>query len=644
MNASAIHLRPVAITTSLMLSVALVLTSCGGGQGDAPQAKDIEAEEAKIAQADADDRRHSRGLYLTDSLDRLSRGGSNPGWANAHDAAYLAQGARQSGEELQAAEQQAQAAEKAQTRTDGEQANAPATDLSVLTPGQIAPKSVYASGGVAAKAAAVRIPVFRFHNGSTGAHFYTTSTAERDQVQANLSPPFSFEGPAFSVASAFSPGLHPVHRFFNTRSGVHFYTISEAERANVAANLPHFNYEGVAYHASQVAGTGLVPFYRFYVPSRGFHFYTASVAERNNIQANLSAIYTYEGVGYHVLDSDWRAEKLPHSGVTAQQCFEPLSNNLAPCSSTVVTDFNAHQDGHRAHINPMSYSAVGGRPLSSCVRDNVTGLFWEGKEATGTRAGNRTFTNLDNGAPSDASGYVTAVNAMNLCGFNDWRMPTRLELLTLVDNQYATGIPISTTWFPNTAPANTWSAQGRSLDSDMAWYTSFVSTFGGGSSNTSPRSDALAVRLVRGTMGSGPRFSFSSVAYGSDGPNNVVNDAWTGLQWRRCEQGRAWSGSTCTGTATMFNFDEALAHARQQNGWRIPNVKELASLTDLGVNSGARINHAAFPGASAGYQWTSTPPSGWGGGAQGVYFAEGRVLPIGRTINFVELRLLRINP
>ena len=29
-------------------------------------------------------------------------------------------------------------------------------------------------------------------------------------------------------------------------------------------------------------------------------------------------------------------------------------------------------------------------------------------------------------------------------------------------------------------------------------------------------------------------------AYGSDGANNVVNDAWTGLQWRRCEQGQAW--------------------------------------------------------------------------------------------------------
>ena len=99
---------------------------------------------------------------------------------------------------------------------------------------------------------------------------------------------------------------------------MHFYTISETERANVVANLPQFNYEGVAYHASQVAGAGLIPFYRFYVPSKGFHFYTANESEKDSIIANLAATYSYEGIGYYVLDSDWRAEKLPHTGVTSQ--------------------------------------------------------------------------------------------------------------------------------------------------------------------------------------------------------------------------------------------------------------------------------------------------------------------------------------
>ena len=163
---------------------------------------------------------------------------------------------------------------------------------------------------MARKALATRIPVYRFYNSSTGAHFFTTSTTERDSIVATLSPPFSLEGAAFSVASAFSPGLSPVHRFFNTQTGVHFYTISESERASVAATLPQFIYEGIAYHASQVNGQGLTPIYRFYVPSKGFHFYTASSTERDNIIATLSSVYSYEGPAYYVPSSSWNADTM----------------------------------------------------------------------------------------------------------------------------------------------------------------------------------------------------------------------------------------------------------------------------------------------------------------------------------------------
>jgi hypothetical protein len=157
--------------------------------------------------------------------------------------------------------------------------------------------------GFADKAAAVRVPVFRFYNTRTGAHFYTTSEAERDQVMANL-PFMAFEGIAFHASGTDAPGLSPVHRFYNTLTGVHFYTISEAERAHVAATLRQFTYEGVAYHASPVPGTGFDPLFRFYLSRTGVHFYTNSVAERDRIVSTLPQ-YTYEGVGYYVPNADW---------------------------------------------------------------------------------------------------------------------------------------------------------------------------------------------------------------------------------------------------------------------------------------------------------------------------------------------------
>ena len=508
----------------------------------------------------------------------------------------LATGAALSSTELAAAEKAAVAAD----------ASGSATALDELKPGQVAPKSAYNSGAVARKALATRIPVYRFYNNSTGAHFFTTNTTERDNIVATLSPPFSLEGSAFSVASAFSPGLSPVHRFYNTQTGVHFYTISESERANVVATLPHFTYEGVAYHASQVAGQGLIPFYRFFVPSKGFHFYTANEAEKNSIVANLSAVYHFEGVGYYVLDTDWRAEKLPHTGVTASKCYKAGSDAFTACSSVETADLNPQQDGHRTGLNVMSFSAVGGRPLTSCVKDNITGLIWEGKtDDGGLRDKDRTYTNQGGGAATDTSGYVAAVNALNLCGFSDWRMPTRSELTNLVDYGKTGIAPINATSFGNTALAEYWSADVVSNDSAQAWYVSWVTD--GGSSFYGSRSGSRAVRLVHGAPPSGTRFSFSTIAYGSDAANNVVNDAWTGLQWRRCEEGRVWNGSACTGGATYFYHELALAHARSQSGWRLPNIKELASLIDLSVSSGPRIHPTAFPGATAFDLWSSSP-------------------------------------
>ncbi|MGS5086921.1 PKD domain-containing protein [Hydrogenophaga sp. A37] len=202
---------------------------------------------------------------------------------SAHNAQLTAQ-------TLAQAESQAQMADASQP-------------LENLLPGSIATKEAYVSGAIARKAAVVGIPAYRFYNPGTGAHFYTISTIERDSVADDFLSPFNLEGPAFWVAGSSSPGLSPVHRFFNTRTGVHFYTISEAERANLVATSRHYTYEGVAYHASQVAGQGLVAFHRFYVPGKGFHFYTASESEKANIQANMSNAYRYEGIGYYVLDS-----------------------------------------------------------------------------------------------------------------------------------------------------------------------------------------------------------------------------------------------------------------------------------------------------------------------------------------------------
>lgn len=148
----------------------------------------------------------------------------------------------------------------------------------------------------------------------------------------------------------------------------------------------------------------------------------------------------------------------------------------------------------------------------SCVRDNVTGLMWEVKTIDGgLRDQNNTYTwynpdaDENAGAPGRADGgectgsscdtrsYVRAVNQEGLCGYSDWRMPTRAELRSIVDYQATfPAIPIDA--FPNTVATSFWSAEPNRTYPNFAWHTDFKF---GLASYYYLKSGPKAVRLVR---------------------------------------------------------------------------------------------------------------------------------------------------
>jgi lysyl endopeptidase len=150
----------------------------------------------------------------------------------------------------------------------------------------------------AAAPTVARAPVYRFYNATTGAHFYTQSAAERDYVIATL-PLFKYENIAFyAYAAPIASLATPVYRFYNARTGAHFYTHSESERSSVQAGNKDFNYEGPTWNAQAGQGGLAVPVYRFYSATRGTHFYTISEAEKNNVIRTLPD-FRLEGVVYY---------------------------------------------------------------------------------------------------------------------------------------------------------------------------------------------------------------------------------------------------------------------------------------------------------------------------------------------------------
>ena len=297
------------------------------------------------------------------------------------------------------------------------------------------------------------------------------------------------------------------------------------------------------------------------------------------------------------------------SGISSDQCYSTSSNALVKCNDPTVVTLNAEQDGTRSSINAMDFGTLtqGANTYSSadCVKDKVTGLLWEIKTADdGLRDYQKTYTHFDSttaaqksdstratqaeiDATDNAATYVKQVNNSRLCGFDDWRLPTARELQSIV-NYGLKDIAIDVKVFIN--PPGTddqyWTSSSYQDDSgiDQAFNVNFLA----GYVNTEYRDEFLYVRLVRGpVLSETHRFTLAGAE---------VTDTQTGLVWQRCTYGQTWNGSSCSGSATKLTFAQALAKSTEMKsqGWRLPNIKELASLITYGPGN-TTLDAEAFP-------------------------------------------------
>ena len=226
-----------------------------------------------------------------------------------------------------------------------------------------------------------------------------------------------------------------------------------------------------------------------------------------------------------------------------------------------------------SHLPGLPHPQAYDTQTPGVVVDQVTGLMWQREVA------NKFMTFDDAGRECDRS---------KLAGYDDWRLPSRIELLSISDmirNRPA----IDPEAFPNTPVDWFWTSSLAADNPHSAWYVYFYF----GYPKTDDKHNKFSVRCVRDAVKHVepvPRYDIQPT---------TVRDIATGLTWERAVPDK------------KFQFGEARDYCAKltlagKKGWRMPTLQELLTLIDEHAASGPLIDTSAFPDTPSEQFWTST--------------------------------------
>jgi hypothetical protein len=227
--------------------------------------------------------------------------------------------------------------------------------------------------------------------------------------------------------------------------------------------------------------------------------------------------------------------------------------------------------------NPHRYAAEG-----DVVLDEITGLMWQ--------------RIIDSG-PGDGGGFVwPAARAhceeLSLAGFSDWRLPTRIELVSLVDFTRAEPA-IDVEAFPATPTAWTWSQSPAKEPSNFIWYVNFFY----GYTNSNDPVYSQQVRCVR-RAGSASAAEGASPTFVYEIGAETVRDVQRGLTWQRRVPTDSFSADDASAYCAGLELDG-------ERGFRLPSMKELQTIV-LEEHADPAIDTQVFPDTPSEQFWTSS--------------------------------------